>query len=183
MRAMALAAAFLVTAAHSFDLKGITLGESVDALRKAFPNLSCIDSPGTEGGSCEYRPTYNDQQAVSELNSLAGAETLSWHIEYDRGEVGAVMVSLESVRFEVVADALEAKFGKPNEARKYALNNLAGGPALQVELVWSSGTDMLMTRKYTSNFRHMTVALIGKRYGDLRRDREKAEARRRAKDL
>ena len=132
--------------ANAFDFKGISLGETVDHgyLAQAH-GLSCASRK--DGGlSCSSSTTIAGESAELSLRSDSNNKVVSMNL------------IIESKSFELVAIALQQKFGSP-KITKSTVQNGFGAVFEQQQLRWSKKDGQELTiRKYSSDLKTSIVS-------------------------
>lgn len=177
--AFALALAWpLLAAGHPsepYSFKEWKLGSSIEEARSN-PAFKCenVRSPVAD---------VHCAQTGGLAPSIAGVDAGGLSLFYLRDQLATIAVRFKSADFERVSAALIERWGPPTEQRQDSVRTRAGVSYANDILTWRNGTSRIAARRYTTNINDAGVTFSMDSVLETMRDRQKQEAKERAKDL
>jgi len=125
--------------AEPLGFKGNALGASNASITQD-PRFDCrvVRTP-TADQVCTLRP--------KEQETIAGVHVDSLYYFYDRARLTGITLTLPESQFQVVAQALETKYGTP-QIQVQKIKNLSGDTFENRTLTWRQGDARLLAQRY-----------------------------------
>lgn len=136
-----MAAVMGVTQAQPLDYKGVSFGADKDALREAFEQGTIFTCSTVE----------NDEECTMDRTTYAGVQVPQATVNFLNGGFSAIKVTFDPRGFEIVAEALVGKYGKPTSDTRSTVRNRLGAAFQQRELVWRRPDGLLTAARYSVN--------------------------------
>lgn len=161
----------------ALELKGLRLGMAERETVERFASIQCRDAETRHADRiCLVMAT-----STPELATLAEQPVKYWSLSFKGERLGLITASLVSDHYDAIAEALEAKYGKPTARREPTLQNRMGARFANTTVEWRRGDEVLTAERYGGDVDSMRVILASRTL--VMAPKDGAGAQKRAKDL
>lgn len=159
------------------ELKGLRLGTTEREAVERFASIQCRDSETSHADRiCLVAAT-----STPELMTLAEQPVRYWSLSFKGERLALITANLPTDHYDAIAEALEAKYGKPTARREPPLTNRMGARFANTTVEWSRGDERLTAERYGGDVDSMRVMLASRKL--VMAPKDGAGAAKRAKDL
>lgn len=162
--------------AEALELKGFRLGAPEGDLVTKYASIQCQDQ---QSGPAE-RMCIVLASSTTDLLTLAEQPVKFWSFFFRESRLGLIVCNLPNDHFREVAEAFEAKYGKP-KSKESVMQNRMGAKFTNTTLEWLRGDEILTVQQYGGDISTMIVSLGNRKFVTAPTPGPKTEKR--AKDL
>lgn len=160
-----------------FEFKGYKPGESAGDIA-SMPGWRCA----------QERIPAGTMTCITQRETIAGVPVKFLSLAVQDGAIKSVSVVFPSSSFEKVADAIQVKYGPPDNVRNRELQNRMGAKFLDVRMMWIDGNPQdggptMSLRKYTNDVTQSSLSIMNLPKADQLKEQQQEATKQRSEDL